>query len=99
MISKPAEDSILTDFILDYCDSNLSNGEVRSLQDLMSQSDDLRISCEGGRSVKKIFNQLPERKARPGFSQRMVAAFAMELERESVHANINRMILSGKIKD
>lgn len=99
MISKPAEDSILTDFILDYSDCNLSKSEVRSLHDLMSQSENIRITCEGGRSVKKIFNQLPERKARPGFSQRMAAAFAMELERESVHANINRMILSGKIRD
>lgn len=37
--------------------------------------------------ISKQLNNLPKVKARPGFNQRMAAAFAMELERETQERN------------
>lgn len=91
MITKPTHESILTGFILDFADFRLSRTERASFLELMDNSTDIRISAEGGRSVKQLLNQLPEKKSRPGFSQRMVAAFAMELEAEAQTANKNRI--------
>lgn len=49
-------------------------------------------------SISENLSKLPEIKARPGFDQRMAAAFAMELERETLQRNRSRLEKHPKIK-
>ena len=57
-------------------------------------------SAEGYRNVESIaerLRKLSKVKARPGFDQRMAAAFAMELERETQERNRNWLKKNSQI--
>ncbi|WP_234572165.1 hypothetical protein [Rhodohalobacter sp. 614A] len=50
------------------------------------------------KSISEKLTELPEIKARRGFDQRMAAAFAMELERETLQRNRSWLEKHPKIK-
>lgn len=91
MLSKPIENTIITDFTLDFSDNALSDAEVKAFREVMSRSSEIRISAEGGKSISGLLGKLPAKKAAPGFSQRMSARFALELQRETDEANRTRI--------
>lgn len=87
MFLKQTEDEVLTDFILDYSDQILSNPEKKSFTELMAYSAEVRKKAVSNWFIRTAMKKLPLLKASNGFDQRMAAAFAMELEKETMKAN------------
>lgn len=87
MCLKQTEDEVLTDFILDYSDQILSSAEKSSFTELMAYSAEVRKKAVSNWFISTAIKKLQPIKARNGFDQKMAAAFAMELERETLKAN------------
>ena len=49
-------------------------------------------------NIKKMLEDIPEIKAKPGFDQKMAALFAMELDKEIQQRNISWLKKSNRIK-
>lgn len=49
-------------------------------------------------NIKKMLEDMPVIKARPGFDQKMAALFAMELDKEIQQRNISWLKKSNRIK-
>lgn len=49
-------------------------------------------------NIKKMLEDMPEIKAKPGFDQKMAALFAMELDKEIQQRNISWLKKSNRIK-
>lgn len=85
---KPNENEILTGFILDYSDRALSKAEERSFTELMAFSPEIRKKAVCNWFIRSSLQHIKKVKAKAGFDQRMAAAFAMELEKETKELNL-----------
>lgn len=91
MLTKPEKSTILTEFILDYSDNNLTDSELSAFKELMSSSKVICKAAVNGKNIRRAMASLPKRKASKRFDQKMAAKFAMELERETSKNNASRV--------
>lgn len=83
--------NLLEEFINDFAEGKLSNAELQAFSELQNSDKSIRATAQAGIQVRKYMKKLNPVKCRPGFDQRMAAKFALELEREIVERNKDRV--------
>lgn len=83
--------NLLDQFINDFVEGKLSNAELQSFSELQNSDESIRATAQSGVRVRKYMKNLKSVKCRPGFDKRMAAKFAVELEREVIERNKNRL--------
>ncbi|MEX0823367.1 MAG: hypothetical protein WD008_03200 [Balneolaceae bacterium] len=87
MFSKQTNEHQIRDFILDYIDQNLSVAEVKSFEEYLSNTPELQKNVQESKVIRDLYYRMPVAKTGKNFDQRMVARFALELERETTQRN------------
>jgi hypothetical protein len=86
---------VLTDFILDYSEHCLTLAEELSFRDLMVTDPVVKRSADSNKRIRNVLKELPKVNVSESFDRKMAAAFALELENETIRNN--KVLNSGKV--
>jgi hypothetical protein len=85
---KLNKDEVITDFILNFSDCTLSPAEKKSFTEVMANYPSLRKQAVSNWLIRSAIVKMEPIKAGPKFDQKMAAAFALEIEKETREANL-----------
>lgn len=70
---------VITDFLLDYCEENLDDTELKVFTELLSIKPGLRREAQSGLFICRKLKSLSQIKAAPGFEMRLKNRMKREL--------------------
>ena len=84
-------DEILDGFIIDFAESNLSKFELQAFSELKEVNPEIKKMAHTGLRVHTLLKRSRKVKANEDFDKRMAAKFAMELQKEEIQLNKERI--------
>ncbi|MFU8811324.1 MAG: hypothetical protein ACNA78_00070 [Balneolaceae bacterium] len=88
----------LTHLICSFAEGNCTTAELQELSALNERVPTIRQQAMSGLRMHRMLQTLPKPKLSENFDSQMAAKFALELERETQHANQTHLADIGQLQ-